>query len=278
MPEIIRNMPDSEYRAIDRLSKHDSDDFARNPYAFFFRKTIGYKKEPTEAMKLGTALHMKTLQPHLFESNYAVIPVSIKQKRGKEWETFQEEHEGKECIKLSQFQQIIGMTSSLINSAGCKQVFSETPYSDRELVLTSEIYDVPIKSKVDIFCQKHGLIADVKTTSDASPDAFMRQASDLGYDVQAAFYLMNAEACGLNVDKFGFFVVENEPPYTTGVYTFDRFSDFVLSGEMEVKRRITEYARHINSKEDLCGDGWIENNLELPLWNKHRKTLEESRK
>jgi hypothetical protein len=47
---------------------------------------------------------------------------------------------------------------------------------------------------------------------------------------------------------------------------------------MEVKRRITEYARHINSKEDLCGDGWIENNLELPLWNKHRKALEESRK
>lgn len=278
MPEIRHNMSDSEYRAIDYLSKHDSDEFDRNPHAFFARKTIGYRKEPTDAMKLGTALHMKTLQPQLFESSYAVIPASIKQKRGKEWDAFQAENEGKEYIKLAQFQQINGMSHALVNSIGCKQVFEQTPYSDREVVLLSEINGVPVKSKVDMVCEKFGFVADVKTASDASPDAFMRQASELGYDVQAAFYLMNAEECGLNVDKFGFFVVETEPPYTTGIYTFGRFSDFILAGEMEVKRRLREYLRHTTSEEDLCGDGWVKHDLSLPPWNKRQKALEESRK
>lgn len=278
MSEIIRNMPDSEYRALDYLSKHDSDEFDHNPHAFFIRKITGYKKEPTEAMKLGTALHMKTLQPDLFESIYAVIPQAIKVKRGKEWEAFQAENEGKECIKLAQFQQINGMANALVNSIGCKQVFKQTPYADREVVLISEIDDVPVKSKVDMVCEKFGFVVDVKTASDASPDAFMRQAAELGYDVQAAFYLMNAEQCGLNVDKFGFFVVETEPPYTTGVYTFGRFSDFVLAGELEVRRRLKEFKRHVESKEDLIGDGWVKNNLELPAWCKRRRALEESRK
>lgn len=278
MSEVIRNMPDSEYRALDMLSKHDSDEFDKNPYAFFYRKITGYKRESTEAMKLGTALHMKTLQPQLFESSYAVIPASIKQKRGKEWDAFQAENEGKECIKLTQFQQINGMSHALVNSIGCKQVFEQTPYSDREVVLLSEINGVPVKSKVDMVCEKFGFVADVKTASDASPDAFMRQASELGYDVQAAFYLMNAEECGLNVDKFGFFVVETEPPYTTGIYTFGRFSDFILAGELEVKRRLKEFMRHVESKEDLTGDGWVKNDLKLPPWCKRLKALEESRK
>lgn len=278
MAEIRHNMSDSEYRAIDYLSKHDSDEFDRNPHAFFARKTIGYRKEPTDAMKLGTALHTKVLQPELFESTYAIIPASIKQKRGKEWEVFQEECEGKECLKLSQFQQISGMAKALVGSAGCKKAFEQTPSRDRELALFSTLCGVEVKSKVDMYCQALGMIADVKTTSDASPEAFMRQSSDLGYDVQAAFYLMNAEECGLDVSTFGFFVVENEPPYTTGVYTFGRFSDFILAGEMEVKRRLREYLRYTTSEEDLCGDGWVKHDLSLPPWNKRQKALKESRK
>lgn len=283
MSQIIRNMPDIEYREIDRLSKHDSDDFTKNPHAYFLRKQSKYRHEPTEAMKLGTALHTHILQPHLFDSQYAIIPASIKIKRGSQWETFQEENKDKELIKQEQFQKICGMSNALKSSLGCKQVFEKTPIDSREVVLLSEIEGVEIKSKADIVCKDFGMIADVKTATDASPEAFMVQASNLNYDVQAAWYLMNAEACGLNVDKFGFFVVENEYPYTTGIYTFSRFSDFVLAGENEVRRRLRSYKKYEDANSEaefmsLLGDGWVNHNLQLPPWNKHLKALVEGRK
>lgn len=278
MPEIIYNMPDPEYRAIDRLSKHDSDDFDKNPYAFFKRKASGYHKEPTEAMKLGTALHTHVLQPHLFDAQYAIIPASIKAKRGKEWDEFEEEHKGKELIKQSQFQQICEMSFSLKNANKCKDLFEKTPMNSREVVLLSEIEGVEIKSKADMICVEHGTVVDVKTASDASPDAFMSQSSNFGYDVQAAWYLLNAEACGLDVNKFEFLVVESEYPYTTASYSFSRFSDFILAGENEVKRRLARYKNALTLGPELVEDGWVLRNLELPPWNKRLRALREGRK
>lgn len=272
--DIIYCLKDEDYRAINRLSKHDSDDFARNPYAFFKRKEVEFKKEPTEDMKLGTALHTKVLQPELFESQYAIIPESIKTKRGAQWETFKEENPGKECIKMAQFAQINAMAQSLLNHYACTAIFQETPSHEREVSILSTLGGVKIKSRVDIFCSKYHLLADVKTATDASPDAFMRQASDLGYDVQAAWYTLNAEARGIKVDDFQFFVVEKEFPYTVGVYKFSRHSDFMLAGEYEAIRRIREYKLYEETKQYELFPGWSKRDPALPPWNKRLQALQ----
>lgn len=277
MSKIIRAMPDGDYRKIDALSKHDSDELSKNPYAFFKRKATGWRKEPTEAMKLGTAVHTAILQPWLFNEQYAIIPPEITVKRGKAWEAFQAENEGKECLKLSQRNQIMLMAESLVQCKDCSNIFNAAKPDDREVVLLSECNEVSIKSKADIVCPELGIIADVKTASDASPDAFIRQASDLSYDVQAAWYLINAQACGLNVDTFAFLVVENEFPYSTGVYTFSRFSDFVMAGECEMKHRIEEYKHFSKAKVYEEYNGWSVKNMTLPPWNKHLKQLEETK-
>lgn len=274
--EIIRGMSDEEYFALDRISKHDTDLFDKNPHAFFLRKNMP-KPEPTDYMRLGTAVHRKLLQPSEFEKSYAIIPETIKIRRGKEWEAFAAEHEGKECLKIEQFSKINAMAESLAQTDEVRGIFDDVPFEDREVVLLSEIDGIPVKSKVDMISLTDHLIIDVKTASDASPEAFMRQAADLSYDVQAAFYLLNAENNGINADTFGFYVVENEYPYTTGIYTFSRFSDFVLAGEKELGRRLAEYKKIIESTVDLIGDGWVRHNMELPPWSKHLINLKKER-
>lgn len=274
---LYLELPDNEYRDINRLSKHDSDDFAKSPYAYQMRKREGVKREPSEAMRLGTALHTKVLQPALWDSQYAIIPNAIKRRAGKEWEAFQAENPGKECLKIEQYTQINAMAQALKTHKGCKDVFECTPYNLREASLLSTINDVEIKSRADIYCPDKNIIVDVKTASDASPDAFMAQASNLGYDVQAAFYIMNAEALNLNVYEFGFYVVETEYPYSVGCYTFSRFSDFILAGECEVKRRLSAYKEYLDSF-DNPEPGWTERNLGLPAWNKRLQHLQQLRK
>lgn len=275
--EIIRGMTDEEYFAVDRLSKHDTDLFDKNPHAFFLRKDLP-PPEPTEAMRIGSALHMKILRPDLFERSYAVIPESFKVCRGKEWEAYKAEHEGLELIKIGQFQRIQGMAAALAQTEEVRGVFESAPLSDREVALFSEFNGIPVKSKVDMISGLADTLIDVKTASNASPEAFMRQAAELSYDVQAAFYIRNAENNGLRVDSFAFYVVETEFPYTTGIYTFSRTSDFVAAGELELSRRLKNYADVVNAEEDVLKSGWSAQDLPLPPWSKHLINLKEARK
>ena len=67
------------------------------------------------------------------------------------------------------------------------------------------------------------LIVDLKTTMDASPDAFARTAANFNYPLQAAYYVDGLQAAGIAspdaVTSFVFLVVEKTPPYGVAVYT-----------------------------------------------------------
>ena len=64
-----------------------------------------------------------------------------------------------------------------------------------------------------------GIAFDLKSTRDASAEAFGRQAGSMDYHVQAAFY-NNAHEHLLDrsLQAFIFVAVENSPPYACAVY------------------------------------------------------------
>jgi exodeoxyribonuclease VIII len=74
------------------------------------------------------------------------------------------------------------------------------------------------KSRWDILCQGMGVIGDLKTTADASPEAFRRTSRKWGYDLQAAFYLMSAQTTDIHIEDMWFIAVEKKEPYGVGVY------------------------------------------------------------
>jgi hypothetical protein len=65
-----------------------------------------------------------------------------------------------------------------------------------------------------------GTITDVKTTTDASPDAFERSLFKWGYHRQSAMYLMGARALGLEARHYAIIAVEKTPPFAVAVYRF----------------------------------------------------------
>jgi hypothetical protein len=63
-----------------------------------------------------------------------------------------------------------------------------------------------------------GIIADLKSTKDASKRGFERAIDMYGYHLQAAHYLTGAQACGLRAGAFAFIPFEKEAPFAVGTY------------------------------------------------------------
>ena len=69
----------------------------------------------------------------------------------------------------------------------------------------------------------NGLIVDLKTSQDASPDAFARTAATFKYHLQAAWYIDGLHAAGVTPEQtaFAFVVIEKTPPHSVGTYVLD---------------------------------------------------------
>ena len=72
--------------------------------------------------------------------------------------------------------------------------------------------EIACRCKPDLLNADRTIVLDLKTTTNAEPNAFIRQITSLSYDVQADFYLRGTKA-----KHFIFLAVETEPPYATSL-------------------------------------------------------------
>ncbi|MDT9105829.1 PD-(D/E)XK nuclease-like domain-containing protein, partial [Escherichia coli] len=97
-----------------------------------------------------------------------------------------------------------------------------------------------------------GIVGDVKTTDDASPEGFARSIATWGYDVQHPYYLDTLNlALQQQVDcsvkhptsarQFVFLVVEKKPPHAVAVYVLDAAS--VDLGRAKYRASLNTYAK-----------------------------------
>jgi hypothetical protein len=78
------------------------------------------------------------------------------------------------------------------------------------------------KARVDYYVPRLGMVADVKTSEDARPDAFRKSVANYGYHRQDAFYRSAFTAVGAAVEHFVFVVVEKQAPHAVAVYALDQ--------------------------------------------------------
>lgn len=267
-------MTDADYRAVDRVSKHDTDLFSKNPYAWLRSRENPQPEEPTAAMQFGRAVHAAILQPELYADEYAVLPAEITVKRGKAWEAFRDACVGRTIIKQDEADAIRGIQEALNANEAAQSLIVDTPAEIREVSMFFRLCNVDCKSRADGITTD-GVIWDLKTTADASPDSFMRSCDEYGYDVQAAMYIRAAEACGIEVKHFCFVAAEKAFPFTPGIYTFSRDSDFIRAGEMEILHRLGNISRWKRGDITIPA-GFSEYNLSLPPWSKRLKRFVET--
>jgi hypothetical protein len=108
------------------------------------------------------------------------------------------------------------------------------------------------------------ILLDLKTTEDASPEAFGRSCARYGYHMQAAWYSDGWAACtGDNVLGFVFGAVESGWPHIAQAYMLD--DDSTMKGRAENRRLLNQYAACLDS-DTWPGYATEVHSINLPAW------------
>jgi len=111
-----------------------------------------------------------------------------------------------------------------------------------------------------------GAIVDVKSTEDASAEAFMRSAYNWQYHLQAAFYMDGmAAAWDEQPEAFMFLAHEKTAPWASAYYFAD--GEMIEAGRVEYRKALRLYADCLSS-DKWPGYAATLQPLGLPRWAK----------
>ena len=249
--EIIRNMPEAEYRARPEVSQSAYKAF-RKPTAKHALFELDQAKEPTDSMVMGTCLHAAILEG---KTIYAVMPeVDGRTTAGKAIKAqFAAENEGKIIVSAAMGAKIEGMIQGVRECPDAVEILSSQ--GDTEI----SIFWDGMKARLDkSFCLG---VVDLKTTADASDRGFSAAIETYGYAIQAAHYLEAAVAAGLPADDFYIIAVENTAPFVAGVIKIPHQSIEIGRAELDILKE-----KHKRATETGNYPGYQEREIGLPNW------------
>ena len=265
------------YHADCECVSHSSlEVFRESPARFrarYVTRTIP-RDEPTPQMRIGSALHCKLLTPDRWDAEIAVGPPEGCEGRSKA------AIEGKRVwLDLVRHKTVISPDEeSLVNemalaalqceAAGeflrnTKEAFTEQAYR-----WTDPGSGIRIKFKPDRFWTA-GVMLDVKTAADPSPDGFRKAVANYAYYRQSALYLAGAaKLFDLNCQHI-FIVIGKEPPHDVGVYDLDL--DALELGRKENRQTLGELAEALET--GVFQASWQRDvtTLSLPKWCFYRE-------
>lgn len=219
----------------------------------------------TPAMAFGRAFHCAVLEPDVFARLYIVQPdfgdCRFKANKSSR-DSWLEENSGKAVITSGDYAAIAGMTKSLRAHPAASRIIED---GEPEVTLrwTDPLTNLPCKSRADYWVKGKLLCADLKSTDDASPEAFARSVYKYRYHVQDALYRAAFSACGEPIQHFALLAVEKAPPYAVAVYTLD--ADAVQRGYQAARRNIETLSECLASDQWVAYSNGVET-LSLPRW------------
>jgi len=255
-------------------------------YGEYIAKTI--PKKESNSFDVGTYFHTAVLEPELLEKECAVFMGSMK--RGKDWDTFKEEHKGKAIISRGELETANIMIEAVKNSPismgflnGYKKELSAfvTLY-----VLEGAIYSVcnedkvyklvangwkedntydedslefcgvvlRLKVRADSINIEEGVVSDLKSTTGNTKDAHeMRTKIDAySYDLSASLYLdLFSMACG-KPNHINRFIWIFASKNMGNAKSWEASKSNIIIGRAKWKKAVLELAKYINNGWTFC--------------------------
>lgn len=307
------NLPDHEYHALPEISasllKRVHCDGPAEASAYL----QGYRPISQDVADIGTWTHLAVLEPERFASEYARafdpesveipdgaiedsgaalkeackardLPVSgtkpalMERIREADPDAIfaAEAHEraaqqygmdtrGRTWIPCSQYDQVVAMRDAVrAHDAGRRLLDAMT---DAELTCRIE---GDRRCRIDMVVGGT-VIGDLKTTRDAS--AFAREVWSRAYDIQGAWYVDTARACGIDAEeRFPFLVVDKRAPHTVGVYWLDE--EALRYGRARYRAALDTWKRWCDSHEALrASEGHGNSVVNVPGWVRHSTVI-----
>lgn len=252
---IKYDMPAEDYFAMEGLNASLLKSGAKSMKAMKSYNDNGITTTP--AMAKGTQLHTIVLEPELFGSQIALYDG---RRAGKAWEQFQADNEGKEIVKPNEMTDLFAVRDSVWANEKARLAITNTSH---EVALSWECATGKGKARLDGYNEQSGLVLEFKTTSDASPAGFTKQAYNMNYHIQLGWIRSGLLSLGLKCNRVVVVAAEQKAPYD--VVCYEVGEDVLDRGEADAFRieRKWKIARDLDIYEGACEEGAI---LSLPAW------------
>ena len=220
------------------------------------------KKKPTPAMTMGAAVHGMISEPHkaLFVRG---LPNRLKRK---EWAKMEEEAaaKGQTLLTEAEFDEARRISDTAIET--CDEL--RAALSLKDLAVEASIFTkcsysgMNTKIRPDMMSLETKTMWDIKTTTDNTPTGFAREISKWSYDLQAAYYLWNAQNANLDIQHFKFFAVDKE----TGICVTYDLSELYLASAKERMFKVMDQLIEADETQKLT-TGWDQTvTIHLPTY------------
>lgn len=268
--KTIHEISQSDYFARDEVSNSMMKDFRKCGAWTYYHKYVEKSVKDTkvsDSMRIGSALHALLCEDHLdimagnSDSAIAVTPsftgtgsnmesINLRKKDHRLYmDEWKKKHEGKIFINSDEFNQVLGMKSSVGKNPSTKEYIDRLTADRSEVVATNKIKGVDCRAMCDADFSDEGLIIDFKTTRQHLGIEFARDAIfKFGYQYQAAHYCDVFEA-----SRFIFIAIRNFPPYESMA--------FEMPAHMIDQARLANYdtldrIKWCHNMDDWHTDGW----------------------
>jgi hypothetical protein len=274
-------VPEEVYhaRVLGFASKSALDLVARSP-AHYKAWIDGVAERPTtRALSFGKACHLAILEPEAFARRYVIAPdfgpqrktdecsserAKENKKRRQAWLA---EHAGATILESKDDVAMLGMVRSILEHPIARPLL-EDGVAELTARWDDEATGLACKSRIDFYGEALALLVDLKSTMNASLDAFRRDVWKYAYHRQDAFYRDGLEVLGAPVGVFTFIAVEKDPPHALGVYSLD--ASAVAQGRRE-NRLLLEQLSECVARGVFPGYPERIVNVELPAWARERE-------
>lgn len=229
------------YELIDAINYSSLKHFERT--AAHARENMVNPKPATDAMELGSAEHLALLEPERFAAEYIVAPVGDKRTKAvkEAWDELVRKHPGKEIIKSEDMDLCKGMMAAAYAHPDLRNILTVPGRNEVVIVWTDPETGQRCKGMLDRVCRYQGwtIVPDLKTTRNASPHEFARQAETLLYFEQAAFYLWGLATIKAARRRFVWAAIETAPPHCVCLYEPD--TAMLADGAAAFRRHLNSY-------------------------------------
>jgi exodeoxyribonuclease VIII len=237
-PDVFRN---SWHRSLSNEDYHAKKgfvsssmlrDFKNSPHEFKYRHILGKKLDATDAMHLGTAVHMAILEPEEFARRHVIQPTfSGTGMRAAKAEWLANLPEGTLILKQEDADTVAYIAESVAEHKEASQMIKLCMKEQSGFYRDPET-GILCRFRPDLCNPKLGLLADVKTTRDHRVEAFSRAAYFSSYHIQLAMYAYGIEQItGVRVKVPMLLACNTSEPYEVALYTCD--DEMMLKGKQQ---------------------------------------------
>lgn len=286
-PGVYENIRHEDYHALDvcsfsRLSK------LRRSAAHCWAAMKD--KIRSDALRLGDAAHLFTLQPEIVDERYVVVAGKCagRTKAGdpcsyngtvehlREWYCARHAPEnpvssGRERLTLEERDTCIGIRDSVLGNPRCRDLIDGPGPVELAIVWMDPYTGVICKGKIDKLNLDLGAVCDLKTCLDARADQFMRKILLYGYNLQGAMYLDGCKILGIDARHYVPIAAEKKAPFLCKPY---RLLDEVIDASRPVTRKLMLKYSQCADQTDWPGYSTQIEDLGLPSWDWKKLLLE----